>query len=63
MIEICNYENLELVTAGALGRLRLPRDRHNLPVRMVASGDEWGPGVRARVTYEASSPTKLVCGS
>ncbi|WVZ66917.1 hypothetical protein U9M48_016073 [Paspalum notatum var. saurae] len=35
MIEICNCENLELVPAGALGRLRLPRDRHNPPVRMV----------------------------
>ena len=35
MIEICNCENLELVPAGALGRLRLPRGRHNPPVRMV----------------------------
>uniref|UniRef100_A0ACD5WN26 Uncharacterized protein n=1 Tax=Avena sativa TaxID=4498 RepID=A0ACD5WN26_AVESA len=34
MIEICNCENLELVPAGALGRLRLPRDRHNPPLRM-----------------------------
>ncbi|CAN6185481.1 unnamed protein product [Urochloa humidicola] len=39
MIEICNCENLELVPAGALGRLRLPRDRHNPPVRMVDHGD------------------------
>ncbi|XP_004959863.1 uncharacterized protein LOC101765502 [Setaria italica] len=38
MIEICNCENLELVPAGALGRLRLPRDRHNPPVRMVDGG-------------------------
>ncbi|KAJ1292171.1 hypothetical protein BS78_02G371800 [Paspalum vaginatum] len=35
MIEICNCENLELVPAGALGRLTLPRDRHNPPVRTV----------------------------
>ncbi|KQK14880.1 uncharacterized protein LOC100829748 [Brachypodium distachyon] len=34
MIEICNCENLELVPAGALGRLRLPRDRHNPPLRI-----------------------------
>ena len=40
MIEICNCENLELVPAGALGRLRLPRDRHNPPVRMGAGGAE-----------------------
>ncbi|OEL22602.1 hypothetical protein BAE44_0016380 [Dichanthelium oligosanthes] len=40
MIEICNCENLELVPAGALGRLRLPRDRHNPPVRMVDNGDD-----------------------
>uniref|UniRef100_A0A0E0LP95 VOC domain-containing protein n=1 Tax=Oryza punctata TaxID=4537 RepID=A0A0E0LP95_ORYPU len=37
MIEICNCENLELVPAGALGRLRLPRDRHNPPLRMNAA--------------------------
>ncbi|XP_062190326.1 glyoxylase I 4-like [Phragmites australis] len=40
MIEICNCENLELVPAGALGRLRLPRDRHNPPVRMDGARDE-----------------------
>ena len=40
MIEICNCENLELVPAGALGGLRLPRDRHNPPVRMGAGGAE-----------------------
>ncbi|CAM0907133.1 unnamed protein product [Alopecurus aequalis] len=34
MIETCNCENLELVPAGALGRLRLPRDRHNPPLKM-----------------------------
>ncbi|EER99834.1 hypothetical protein BDA96_02G421800 [Sorghum bicolor] len=40
MIEICNCENLELVPAGALGRLRLPRDRHNPPVRTGTGGAE-----------------------
>lgn len=40
MIEICNCENLELVPAGALGRLRLPRDRHNPPLRMAAAGND-----------------------
>ncbi|CAD6216840.1 unnamed protein product [Miscanthus lutarioriparius] len=40
MIEICNCENLELVPTDALGRLRLPRDRHNPPVRMGAGGAE-----------------------
>uniref|UniRef100_A0A0E0EFI6 VOC domain-containing protein n=1 Tax=Oryza meridionalis TaxID=40149 RepID=A0A0E0EFI6_9ORYZ len=39
MIEICNCENLELVPAGALGRLRLPRDRHNPPLRMDADDE------------------------
>ncbi|KAF8668970.1 hypothetical protein HU200_052182 [Digitaria exilis] len=32
MIEICNCESLELVPAGDLGRLRLPRGRHNPPI-------------------------------
>lgn len=40
MIEICNCENLELVPAGALGRLRLPRDHHNPPLRMAAAGND-----------------------
>jgi extradiol dioxygenase family protein len=40
MIEICNCENLEVVPAGALGRLRLPRDRHNPLVRMGTGGAE-----------------------
>jgi catechol 2,3-dioxygenase-like lactoylglutathione lyase family enzyme len=44
MIEICNCENLELVPAGALGRLRLPRDRHNPPVRMLDGGGGGGGG-------------------
>lgn len=34
MIEICNCENLELVPAGAFGRIKLPRDRHNPPLQM-----------------------------
>ncbi|KAJ4756229.1 Lactoylglutathione lyase / glyoxalase I family protein [Rhynchospora pubera] len=34
MIEICNCENLELVPAGALGRIKLPGDRHNPPLQM-----------------------------
>ncbi|XP_043725914.1 uncharacterized protein LOC122672516 [Telopea speciosissima] len=34
MIEICNCENLKLVPAGSLGRIRLPLDRHNPPVEL-----------------------------
>ncbi|KAL5198969.1 hypothetical protein ABZP36_002481 [Zizania latifolia] len=37
MIEICNCENLELVPAGALGRLRLPRGSHSPPLRLDAA--------------------------
>ncbi|XP_056164124.1 glyoxylase I 4 [Syzygium oleosum] len=29
MIEICNCENLKLVPAGSLGKIKLPFDRHN----------------------------------
>lgn len=32
MIEICNCENLKLVRAGSLGKIKLPFDRHNPPV-------------------------------
>ncbi|KAJ3683813.1 hypothetical protein LUZ60_014040 [Juncus effusus] len=34
MIEICNCENLELVPAGAAGRIKLPRDCHNPPLQL-----------------------------
>ncbi|PON74320.1 Glyoxalase-like domain containing protein [Parasponia andersonii] len=34
MIEICNSENLKLVPAGSIGKLRLPFDRHNPPVEL-----------------------------
>ncbi|XP_030532421.1 glyoxylase I 4-like [Rhodamnia argentea] len=32
MIEICNCENLKLVPAGSLGKIKLPLDRQNPPV-------------------------------
>ncbi|XP_050386311.1 glyoxylase I 4 [Argentina anserina] len=32
MIEICNCENLKLVPAGSMGKLKLPFDRHIPPV-------------------------------
>ncbi|XP_072975166.1 glyoxylase I 4 [Typha angustifolia] len=38
MIEICNCENLELVPAGSMCRIKLPPDRHNPPLQMNGSG-------------------------
>ena len=31
MVEICNCENLKLVSAGSMGKIKLPFDRHNPP--------------------------------
>jgi hypothetical protein len=39
MIEICNCENLKLVPAGSLGKIKLPFDRHNPPVETLETGD------------------------
>ena len=34
MVELCNCKNLELVPGGSsMGRMKLPRDRHNRPLR------------------------------
>lgn len=35
MIEICNCENLKLVPASSLGKIKLPFDRHNPPVEIM----------------------------
>lgn len=32
MIEICNCENLKLVPAGSLGKIKLPLDTHKPPI-------------------------------
>ncbi|XP_010926992.1 glyoxylase I 4 isoform X1 [Elaeis guineensis] len=40
MIEICNCENLELVPAGSLGRIRLPRHHHNPPLHINGSQNQ-----------------------
>jgi len=32
MVELCNCENLELVPAGSMGRIKLPQDRHIPPL-------------------------------
>lgn len=34
MIEICNCENLKLVPAGSMGKIKLPVDRHNPPIEL-----------------------------
>lgn len=34
MVEICNCENLKLVPAGSLGKIRLPMDRHTPPLEL-----------------------------
>lgn len=39
MIEICNCENLKLVPAGSLGKIKLPLDTHNPPIQME-NGDQ-----------------------
>ncbi|KAL5762626.1 hypothetical protein ACOSP7_018890 [Xanthoceras sorbifolium] len=40
MIEICNCENLKLVPAGSLGKIKLPADRHNPPVDLKNNGGD-----------------------
>lgn len=39
MIEICNCENLKLVPAGSLGKIRLPDDRHVPPIEIDGHKD------------------------
>ena len=39
MIEICNCENLKLVPASSLGKIKLPVDRHN-PLVELENGDD-----------------------
>lgn len=34
MIEICNCENLKLVPAGSMSKIKLPLDRHNPPIQL-----------------------------
>ncbi|XP_021770311.1 uncharacterized protein LOC110734461 [Chenopodium quinoa] len=34
MIEMCNCENLKLVPAGSMGKIKLPCDRHNPPIQL-----------------------------
>ncbi|OMP00817.1 hypothetical protein COLO4_12329 [Corchorus olitorius] len=34
MVEICNCENLKLVPAGSMGKIKLPLDRHNPPLHL-----------------------------
>ncbi|KAJ4843420.1 hypothetical protein Tsubulata_011672 [Turnera subulata] len=40
MIEICNCENLKLVPAGSLGKIRMPMDRHNPPIELDHKGED-----------------------
>lgn len=40
MVEICNCENLKLVPAGSMGKIKLPFDRHNPPVDVSDNGTE-----------------------
>lgn len=40
MIEICNCENVELVPAGSMGRIKLPQDRHNPPLDIKGSSNK-----------------------
>ncbi|MBA0575759.1 hypothetical protein Golob_028121 [Gossypium lobatum] len=39
MVEICNCENLKLVPAGSMGRIKLPFDRHNPPLDLDANSN------------------------
>ncbi|KAB2627472.1 hypothetical protein D8674_021090 [Pyrus ussuriensis x Pyrus communis] len=36
MVEMCNFENLKLVPAGSLGKIKIPVDRHTPPVELRA---------------------------
>jgi hypothetical protein len=38
MIEICNCENLKLVPAGSLSKIKLPFDTHNSPLQILEMG-------------------------
>ncbi|XP_004305407.1 PREDICTED: uncharacterized protein LOC101309757 [Fragaria vesca subsp. vesca] len=40
MVEICNCENLKLVPAGSMGKIKLPFDRHNPPMDVSDNGTE-----------------------
>lgn len=42
MVEICNCENLKLVPAGSLGRIKLPMDRHTPPIETNQSDHKAG---------------------
>ncbi|CAN6561798.1 unnamed protein product [Malus baccata var. baccata] len=39
MVEMCNCENLKLVPAGSLGKIKLPVDRHTPPVELNQNGN------------------------
>ncbi|KAG4115421.1 hypothetical protein ERO13_D12G103300v2 [Gossypium hirsutum] len=39
MVEICNCENLKLVPAGSMGKIKLPFDRHNPPLDLDANSN------------------------
>lgn len=34
MIEICNCEHVKLVPQRSIGRIRLPSDKHNPPIKL-----------------------------
>lgn len=40
MIEMCNCENLKLVPAGSMGKIKLPCDRHNPPIELRKDDNE-----------------------
>ncbi|KAK6928800.1 Glyoxalase/fosfomycin resistance/dioxygenase domain [Dillenia turbinata] len=40
MIEICNCENLTLVLAGSLGKIKLPIDHHNPPLKLANDNED-----------------------
>lgn len=42
VVEICNCENLKLVPASSLGKIKLPVDRHNPPVELENGDDTKG---------------------
>ncbi|KDP43609.1 hypothetical protein JCGZ_16896 [Jatropha curcas] len=56
MIEICNCENLKLVPAASLGKIKLPMDRHTPPVEVQSNGDEPEPDVQESEAKPEAKP-------
>ncbi|KAM2968317.1 hypothetical protein FF1_028480 [Malus domestica] len=51
MVEMCNCENLKLVPAGSLGKIKLPVDRHTPPVELNQNGNDNDDDAKELTSY------------